>query len=72
MNLFEKLIRLDSAGRARLLVRAPSYIHDTNFLNLLNSIDINRSETISIVCAQLRQFEAIPGMRAQIAAWIRS
>ena len=72
MNLYETLMRLDSSGRARLLARAPTYVSNFDFINLLNNIDVNRKETIGPVCAQLRAFEEIPSMRGMIAAWLRS
>ncbi len=72
MNIFEKLNRLDSSGRAQLLARAPNYISDTGFLNTLNSIDVNRKETIARTCSMLRAFEGVPGLRPQVAAWLRS
>lgn len=72
MNLYEVLMRLDSAGRAQFLARAPQYITDSNFLNTLNRIDVNRRETIGPTCSLLRSFESVPGVRAQLVAWIRS
>jgi hypothetical protein len=71
MNIFETLVRLDSSGRAQLLSRAQNHITDSNFLNTLNGIDVNRKETISQTCKQLRAFEGVPGIRAQVAAWLR-
>lgn len=72
MNLFEKLNRLDSSGRAQLLDRASLYITDTGFLNTLNLIDVNDRATFSRACMMLRAFEGIPDMRAKVAAWLRS
>ena len=72
MNIYETLIRLDSSGRAQLLARAQNHIKDTNFLNTLNSIDVNRKETIARTCSMLRAFEGVPGLRPQVAAWLRS
>lgn len=72
MNLYETLMRLDSVGRAMLIARAGNYISNSDFLNLLNNIDVNRKQTIAPVCNQLRAFESIPDMRAKIAAWLRS
>lgn len=72
MNLFEKLNRLDSSGRAQLLSRAPIYITDSNFLNTLNMIDVNNKATFSRACTMLRAFEGVPDMRSKIAAWLRS
>ena len=72
MNLFETLMRLDSSGRAQLLNRAPTYISNSDFLNLLNQIDVNRKDTFARTCAQLRAFEAVPDMRPKIAAWLRT
>jgi hypothetical protein len=72
MNIFETLTRLDSSGRAQLLGRAQTYITNADFLNTLNSIDVNRKETIVRTCSMLRAFEGVPGLRAQVAAWLRS
>jgi len=72
MNLFETLKRLDSSGRAQLIARAPQYIPDANFLNLLNLIDVNNQSSFARPCNMLRAFEGIPDMRAKIAAWLRS
>jgi hypothetical protein len=72
MNLFETLNRLDSSGRAQLIARAPQFIPDANFLNLLNLIDVNNKASFARPCAMLRSFESIPDMRAKIAAWLRS
>ena len=72
MNLFETLNRLDSSGRAQLIARAPRYINNDNFLNLLNLIDVNNKATFARTCSMLRAFEEIPDMRSRIAAWLRS
>jgi hypothetical protein len=72
MNLYETLMRMNSADRAQFLARAPQYITDSNFLNLLNRIDVNRKDTIGPTCALLRAFDSVPGLRAQLVAWIRS
>lgn len=71
MSLQTTLLRLDSAGRAQVLSRAPQYITNVEVLNLLNRIDVNRKETIAPTCALLRAFDAVPGVRDQIAAWLR-
>ena len=72
MNLFETLNRLDSSGRAQLIARAPQYITDTNFLNMLNMIDVNNKASFARTCSMLRAFEYVPDMRSKIAAWLRS
>lgn len=72
MNLYETLLRLDPAGRAQLIARAPQYITDAGFLNTLNGIDVNNKATFARTCAMLRAFESIPDMRSKIAAWLRS
>lgn len=72
MNIFEALVRRDSSARAQLLSRAQNHISDSNFLNTLNGIDVNRKETISLTCSRLRAFEGVPGLRSQVAAWLRS
>lgn len=72
MNLFETLNRLDSSGRAQLIARAPQYITDANFLNLLNLIDVNNKASFARPCSMLRAFESVPDMRSKIVAWLRS
>jgi hypothetical protein len=72
MNLYETLLRLDPAGRAQLIARAPTYITNTAFLNTLNGLDVNNRASFARTCAMLRAFESIPDMRSKLAAWLRS
>lgn len=72
MNVHDTLMRMTPAGRAEFISRAQQFISNPDFLNTLNRIDINRKETIGPTCVLLRAFDAVPGLRAQLFAWLRS
>ena len=60
--------------RAALIGRAPRYIQNADFINLLNGLPINARRGAELVAtvSSLRAFAGIPGLADQVAAWLAS
>ena len=56
--------------RAERIGAASRYITDTNFLNLLQTIDINKSHTFNY--SLFAAFTNVPGLKEQVKKWLQS
>ena len=56
--------------RAQRIGAASRYITDTNFLNLLQTIDINKPATFNY--SLFAAFTNVPGLKEQVKKWIQS
>ena len=66
------LRRKSASEAARLIGSAPAFIKDTNFINLLNQYDLNNKKNDALLSRQFDAFAGIPGLPAQVSAWLSS
>ena len=61
-------------ARAELIGRAPEYINNDMFINMLNSIDINEMNPSILrkACSQFAAFNGVPGLLVQVKKWLNS
>jgi len=65
---------MNGGEKAQLIGRATQFITNTNFINLLNLIDINdrSGKTINNVCKQLVAFNGDRLLCEQVQRWLSS
>jgi hypothetical protein len=56
--------------RAQRIGAASRYITDTNFLNLLQNIDINKPANFNY--SLFATFNSVPGLRDQVKIWLQN
>jgi hypothetical protein len=61
-------------ARSELICRAPEYIDNDMFINMLNSIDINEMNPAVLrrTCAQFAAFNGVPGLLVKVKQWLNS
>ena len=61
-------------SRAELIGRAPEYINDDRFINMLNSLDINEMNPGAVrrSCYQFAAFNGVPELNVQVRRWLNS
>lgn len=69
MNIYSAL--RSNNGR-RLVARVRKYINDDGFAGIVESIDVNRSDSIREGCLALNAYMDAPFIRPRIMAWLRS
>ena len=57
---------------AKLLGTARNYIHNDQLLNLLQNFDINNHKKNARLTNQLMMFSNVPGLKAEVDAWMKS
>jgi hypothetical protein len=82
LNIVSTLRSMPSYEAARLIGCAPSYIKNDNFINLLNSFDINKKnnpkeanlqhQQDAMLSQQFNMFASIPGLKEQVNTWLAS
>jgi hypothetical protein len=66
--------------RAALIGRLRKYVQDDTFINLFSLFDVNddllrnksRPTNLYNICHLLQAFNGVPGLPAQVRAWLRS
>ena len=69
-----EFMRRGGWSRAELIGRARDYIDNDQFINMLNSLDINEMNP-SILrrnCLQFAAFNGVPGLNIQVRRWLNS
>ena len=64
------MLNCDAATRARRIGSAHQFITDNNFCNLLQNIDINAPKKFNY--GLFAAFTSVPGLAAQVSAWLRA
>jgi hypothetical protein len=69
-----KFLRSTGAERARLKGNCARFVKDTNFINIVENIDINdkRGAQISRTCLQLAAFNSQKELWGQVELWLGS
>jgi hypothetical protein len=68
------LSQMNGSEKAQLIGRATQFITNSNFINILNLIDINdrTGKTINNVCNQLAAFNSDQILAEQVQNWLSS
>ncbi len=82
LNVVNKLRGMPAHEAARLIGCAPSYVKNDNFINLLNSFDINKKtnpkeaklqqQQDAMLASQFNMFAGVPGLKEQVQVWLGS
>lgn len=64
------IMTTSTGGRARLLGSVSQYIKDTNFVNLVQNIDINHPKKFNY--SLFAAFDAVEGIKPQVTQWLSS
>lgn len=59
-----------AGGRARLQGSVRQYVKDTNFINLVQNIDINQPKKFNY--SLFAAFNAVEGLQLQVTEWLKS
>jgi len=59
-----------SSSRAQRIGSSSQYITDTNFLNLLQNIDINNPKKFNY--GLFAAFNSVPGLKDQVQKWLQN
>jgi len=71
-RIYGFLSRETPASRAHFIGKAREYIKNDNLVNLLQNFDINNTAANIRLSGQFASFEGIPGLHAQVTAWMNS
>jgi hypothetical protein len=82
LNVISTLRGLPAHEAARLIGCAPTYVKNDNFVNLLNSFDINKKsnpkeakqqqQQDAMLANQFNMFAGVPGLKDQVQTWLSS
>ena len=72
LRIVETLRSLGPADAARLIGQAPTYINDSNLINVLNQYDLNSKRNDAQLIRTISAFNGVPGLKEQVARWLRS
>jgi|APCry1669190731_1035312.scaffolds.fasta_scaffold00972_2 hypothetical protein len=72
LNIVQRLRAKPAHEAMRLIGSAPRYITDSNLVNLLNQYDFNSRKNDARLIQQLRAFDGVPGLKAQVDTWLSS
>jgi hypothetical protein len=71
-EVVQKLRKLPGFEAASLIGRARQYIKNDDFVNLLNSYDLNNKSNDRMLILQFNSFASVPGLKAQVNEWLQS
>lgn len=71
MNIFAALRSRSPQNRIHLINRVRKYIHDDGFAGILESIDVNNTESIRSACRDLNIYMKVPYIRPRVQAWLK-
>ena len=66
------LLRETPASRAHFISKASQFIKNDDLVNLLQNFDVNNMNANIRLAPQFMSFEGIPGLHAQVTAWMNS
>jgi hypothetical protein len=72
LEVVQKLRKLPAFEATSLIGRARQYIKNDDFVNLLNSYDLNNKSNDRMLILQFNSFANVPGMKAQVNEWFSS
>jgi hypothetical protein len=72
LNIVQRLRAKPAHEAMRLIGSAPRYITDSNLVNILNQYDPNSKKKDVRLIQQLRAFDGVPGLKAQVDTWLSS
>jgi hypothetical protein len=72
-----KFQSISSAERALLIGSVHHFVSDSGFGNILQNMDVNDTKgrgprSLHFICSQLAAYNTIPGLAAQVTAWLNS
>lgn len=71
MNIFATLRSRPPHQRAQLIGRIRKYINDDGFASILESIDVEDTESIRQGCRALDVYMKVPYIRPRVNAWLK-
>ena len=71
MNIFASLRYRPPHQRAHLIGRIRKYINDDGFASILESIDVEDTESIRQGCRALDVYMQVPYIRPRVNAWLK-
>jgi hypothetical protein len=71
MNIFATLRSRPPHQRAHLIRRIRKYINDDGFASILESIDVEDTESIREGCRALDVYMKVPYIRPRVIAWLK-
>ena len=72
LEVVQRLRKLPASEAASLIGRARQYIKNDDFVNLLNSYDLNNKSNDRMLILQFNSFANVPGLKAQVNEWFSS
>ncbi len=72
LEVIQRLRKLPASEAASLIGRSRQYIKNDDFVNLLNSFDLNNKSNDRMLILQFNSFANVPGLKAQVNEWFSS
>jgi hypothetical protein len=72
LEVVQRLRKLPAFEASSLIGRARQYVKNDDFVNLLNSYDLNNKSNDKMLILQFNSFASVPGLKAQVNTWLQS
>ena len=72
LNIVQTLRGKSAPEAARLIGTMSQFITDTGLINTMNQYNLNDKKRDSSLILQVEAFAAVPGLKAQVEAWLKS
>ncbi len=72
LRIVETLRSVDPAEAARLIGSMRSFITNDGLINTMNLYDLNDKKNDAMLIRTLYAYNSVPGLKEQVAQWLRS